>query len=256
MIRSASDVYDRVKRRIGLLARRQHDELLTPTDEDDDVLQSYLEEGLRRLATVTGRLEDTVVLGTVDGRPRIFRPSHIYLVQEAEIYDNGSSYNLDLKDGQEIARKAQAPDATKGRPCEIGTHGVGYWLWPVPDSDNYEIRLQVQMNGTFTTTGTLRTEHELVDEDGTQLYDEDGIPLAVVTFDKADAPDLNDVVNAVPQELHRAMIEYVVAEWFADVGQLELAARPRQLFEQEIRRYKTDPNRQRTATRPYNPLGF
>jgi len=227
MIQTAQEVLAQAKERIGMLAKRSNDPVLAASDDDNPILEGYLGDALREVATRTDRLETTTTPETVASQPHVPRPPHVDVIQEAYVYDSGTAYEMKIYDGGETARAAQAPDAESGRPTLIGDHGGKLWLHPVPD-DQYELALTCTMNG----------EHG------------DSSPA-----DDTEPPTLDGLMEQVPAELTRAVVAYVVAEWFEQSGEIEIAEADRARFERDLRKYGTKPNRQRTHQRPYMPLG-
>jgi len=226
-MQTASDVLERVKRRIGRLAERVGDPSLTPNSSDDAHLQDYLGDGLRELAKKTERLEDTLALTTTAGQGYVLLPPHLDVVQEATVDDGGQTHEMSLYDGAETAHAVQSQSASSGRPKSIGSHSGKLWLHPVPDKAY-----------TITLTAILNGEHG------------DTAPS-----DDSEPPTLDTLVEKTPAELERAVVSYVVAEWMADSGQPDAAQPERQRALRDFRKYGSDPNRQRTHERNYTPLG-
>jgi hypothetical protein len=228
-MQTAQDARDRAKTRIATLAKRVGDATLTPSPSDDDQLDGYVSDALKAIAKKTDRLTATLSLQTVAGQAYIDEPEHVDVIQEAQVFDSGAGHELHLESGGEMARRAQAPDASEGRPHTIGAHGQRLWLFPVPDA-TYDLMLHVSQSGAST--------------DSPQPSD-DTVP-----------PGLDALVAQMPAELDRALVGYVAAEWMVDSGEPEAAERDRARFVRDLERHDTDPNRKRTTTRPYNPLGM
>jgi len=226
MLSTASDVLARAKTRIGTLAERGGDPTLSASDADDELLTDFLGDAITQIAKDTDRLETTTTPETVAGEPSVSLPPHIDLIQEAHVHD-GQAYEMKVYAGQEVARAAQAPGATSGRPKFIGQHGGSLWLHPVPD-EAYELSLVCTMNGAYGSSSPT---------------------------DDTDPPTLDGLVDQLPAELGRAAVSYVVAEWMADHGERGLAQSDRARFERDIDKYSGEPRQQRTHERTYRPLG-
>jgi hypothetical protein len=60
-------------------------------------------------------------------------------------------------------------------------------------------------------------------------------------------PSLTDYLQQMPPELRRALVDYVQAEYLADVGQAELAEQKRGRFFGAISDYDHEPRSQTTS---------
>lgn len=223
----ADDVFTRAKTRIGQLAERVVDPTLSASDADDKVLGLYLDDGLSELAKRTDRMSGSVELTAAAGDASLDLPAHIDHILEAHIDDGTSRVEIETVDGAPIAAKAKGPGATEGSPTKVGTHAAKLWLWPVPDQE-YTLALEVTLNGYW-----------------------ESIPMG-----EGAGPRLDELVRMVPPELERALVAFVVAEWFDFKGEAEVAQLARRRYERGVQRYDTDPRGQTTATRDYNPLGL
>jgi len=225
---TATDVYESVRDRIGVMARRRDQSVPTPTEADHDLLKRYLSDGLSELGSRTDRLTDNVVIETAAGQAFLPRPPHIYTLDEATVQDGGTAYELDVTDGQEVAKRARQPDPARRRPQEIGAYAGKLWFWQVPD-DTYTVDLQVQLSGEYS--------------ESTPVADDE-------------PPTLDQYVTQVPKELDRALVAFVTSEWLDDLSQVELANKAFQWFESRLAKHQDEPIQQSTATRPYNPLSL
>jgi len=228
MLTTATEVYDRVRTQVGKLARRAGRELMTPSNEDEDALELYLEDAISEICTITERMRTSVQLATVPSQEYVERPPYLFMVEEASIYDGGTSYGLEVESGPNVARWSRAPDADEGRPTHIGAHDGQLYLWPIPQTE-YTVDLQITYNGLTA----------------------DAAPSG-----PQDPPQLDTMVEQVPKELNRALAGYVTAEWLEEIGEPEVAQKAAQRFETDVRRFKDEPVHDSTATRPYRPLGF
>lgn len=140
-----SDVLDKVKARAGLLARRADDPSLTPTDGDDDVLTSFIEDGLIEIASRTDRFEAQTTITTAAGTAGYGAPAAAAHVKSVTIGGD----ELDHAPG-DLRAQATAPDATGGKPCRYAFSEGALWLSPVPD-DAYDVTLLYALNGAFVT---------------------------------------------------------------------------------------------------------
>ena len=208
MLTSVADVLDRVKERIGLLARRMDAVLMTPNELEDPILTSYVAEGIREVATRTQRLVSTIELSTTAGQGYVARPPHLHVVEKADVYDTGACA-LRLVDGEEVARVVPQAEPTSARPQVIGAREQRLYLYPVPD-EAYPLRLQAVLNGASGTTPPV---------------------------DDSEPPTLDTYVTLVPTELERALVAYVTAEWFRDAGYGQAAERPAARFREDLERH-------------------
>ena len=225
---TATDVYESVRDRIGVMARRRERSVPTPTEADHDLLGRYLSDGLSEVGTRTDRLTHNVVLETTQGQAFLPRPPHIYTLDEGTVQDGGSAFDLDVVDGQEVAKRARQPNPTTTRPGEIGAYAGKLWFWGVPDGV-YTVDLQVQLNGEYSAS--------------TPVADDE-------------PPTLDQYVALVPKELERALVAFVTSEWLRDLSRVELADLALQWFESRLAKHQNEPIHQSTATRPYNPLSL
>lgn len=229
MLQTAQSVYDRAKTQIGKLARRAERSLLTPSEADEDVLKMYLEDALTEIGTETDRLSTSVKLTTTKGQPYVDQPPHLDVVRQASIYQSSTAYEVEVWDGSEIAQWSRDPAADSGRPDRMGAHEQRLYLYPVPDAA-YTIDLQITMNGATSDNGSSPST-------------------------PSEPPELDTVVAAVPAEFDRALAAHLVGRWFADIGEMELAAEPLETFRIKVEQYNDEPAAQATATRDYNVLG-
>lgn len=227
MLSTATDVFDRVRTEIGKLARRLDEPLATPTSADEDALANYLEDAIKRIGTDTDRLSTSIQLTAVGSQAYVDQPPYLHRIDEANVYDGGSAYEMKVQAGADVAQWGRAPDAETGRPSHIGAWDKKLYLWPVPDGE-YTLDLQITYNGA---TGT--------NPQGVQ-----------------DAPTIDTMVARVPPELDRALANYVSARWLQDTGKPQVAERPMAVYERDVREHKVEPTRQLTAERSYNPLGI
>lgn len=249
-MQTASDVYLQAKRRVGVLAKRGEDPQLALDDVHETMLEVYLKDGLREVAKRTDRLTASLTLSFSSGDAWMERPSHIDVIEEAQALDSGTAYDVSVESGAETARKARAPSPETGRPCEIGHHGGRLWVWPVPDGD-YEIQIEAILNGEVPQGAFVNALTQPAPS-----LNSVSVSGAAVTVSYQPTSRLDLVVAAVPPELERAVVAYVVAEWLSDNAERELAQKPRRRFERDLRKYDTDPMRDTTATRSYNPLSI
>lgn len=244
MLQTATDVYDRVRTEIGKLARRVQEELMTPTPSDEDALEIYVEDALAELATRTERFRDVIRTSTTEGQAWVARPPHMHRLDVVTVYDDDASYDLDKDDGRHISQWARAPDASTGRPTKIGAHAQRLYLYPVPD-DAYPVELTITLNGHVEPEPTVWFFYR-----STQLY-----PTTTTSADRR-PPTLEEMIQRVPSELHRAFVAYVTSEWLLDIGRPNVAERPAQRYERDLRRYSSEPASPSTTSRDYNPLGL
>jgi len=224
---TTDELYDEVRTRIGKLARRIEEPLANPSPNDEDALKEYTSDGIHRVAKVTDRLNTSAQLFTTPSKEFVERPEHMDVIDEVALYDAGTPYELDIEDGQVVARDARAPNATEDRPCRLGAYDGKLYLYPVPDKE-YPIDVQFQMNGAFSDSSPAADE----------------------------PPLLGTLVERVPAELSRALVYYVMAEWLKDTGSPEAAQSPRTSFVRDINRWEDEPIAQSDATVKYNPLSL
>lgn len=215
----ASTILTKAKKRIGALSERVNDPTLAASDADDALLEMYLEDALVEVATRTDRLTDSETLSLSQGTATKPKPPYLDKILEAAIYD-GDRYELKLVEGSTLASASKNPDAETGRPEKVGAHGGSLYFWPVP-SKAYDVELEIGLNGSVGATKTI-----------------------------------DAVVDAAPSELNRALVAFVVREYFDFHGEPGLSDQAGQRYERGVRQHKGDPLAQKTATRHYNPLGF
>jgi hypothetical protein len=226
MFFSPSDVYERAQARIGQLAERANDPTLAASDADDDVLEMYLKDALSEISKRGDRMSGSATLTLPKGQPSVDLPRHIDTVYEAAI-DDDDRFELEVLAGEAVASQAKATGAQEGRPTAFGTHAGKVWVLPVPDRE-YTLQLEASLSGGVSFGAGQ--------PDDTQL--------------------LYELVEAVPAELERALVAFIVREWFALKGEQALAQQAARRFERGIQRHGDDPNPQTTATRDYNPLSL
>lgn len=230
---SATDLFDRVRKRLGTLGRGWGGEaesarrMVAPSDEDTQLLEIYAGDGIGELAKVTDRLNASMQLTTTPSQEYIDRPEHLDVIDEIAVFDGGTGYDVEIKDGQVVASDARVPHADEGRPDTVGAYEGRLYLYPIPD-DEYTIDVQFQMNGAYS----------------------DNSPSAT------DPPLLDTLVDRVPNELERALTAYVTAQWLKDMEEHEAAAQEERRFVRDINRYEDEPIHQSTAEVPYNPLSL
>jgi len=228
MLASADDVYDRVRTRIGTLARQLQRDNVAPQDSDTDALRQYLEDAITTICTDTDRMATVVSLETVVGQPYVERPPYIDRVDRASLTDSGSAFVVERKDGRDLAQWGRNPAATQGRPEYIGGHDGKFYLFPVPD-DTYPLELVVTYNGLVV--------YEAPDNPTVQ-----------------DPPTLDTMVDTLPSDFRKAIVSQVVGRWFEDIGEPEVAQREKQRFYREVEKYEEEPVSNVTSTRGYNIL--
>jgi hypothetical protein len=217
---AVQDLYDKTFQRIGRLAERANDPVLTPNESDYDLFDDFLSDGLSELSTRTRRLRDTVTRTVAEGKKSIDDLGHVHQVLKATVTATGTETELDVMDGYEVAQLAQDVDPQTGRPNCIGEHAGKYWLYPIPEQE-YELTLYAQRNGMMGPSESLA-----------------------------------DLVEAVPAELMAGLSYYLVAEWMLWDSNPELSRVARTRFERALGRHKSPPNSQTTATSSYNPLSL
>lgn len=224
---TSQEVLSRAKRRIGVLARRAGDEVLTPKAGDDPLLEGYLGDALGEIARRTGRLRTSIEVTTSAGTAQHERPPHLDTILDARVHDKGL-HEIDVDTGYKVRQAARSPTAEEGRPDSIGEHAGSLWLYPVPDAA-YTIEIEAEVNGEVG----------------------DSAPA-----DSTEPPTLDGLVALTPPDFDRALVAYLAAEWFTDNGEHELAQQSATRFETDVTRYESAPNQKTTTTRPHNPLNL
>jgi len=227
MLSSLQDVYDQVLQRAGTLARANGRPDVAPTKADTDRLTPHLRQGLAEMATTTRRLKGTETITLASGTSAYTLRPHIDRVRDAMVDLSATSKTLTLEDGADVVRAAASVGAQSGPPTTYGIYAGELHVYPVPDGA-YTVRLYVTENGAFATGTPSPTDP----------------PLAI------------DVLPKVPHELERALIDYVLAQWFEDVGAEGLAEALLESFYRELQDGKRDPHRKRRTKRPYRPMGL
>lgn len=252
MLQQPQDVYDRVRRKIGVLARRHEMELTAPTEDDEVSLQAYLEDSLSELAVETERYRKEVTVRT-STNAFVPRPDFVHHLHVAQIHHEGEAFDLDVTDGRDVATWSRRPNPETGRPTKIGAFGERLYLWPVPDQE-YLIDMLCSLNGSTGSPGSapVETETSWFFLRPTQLF-----PFGSTSSASGPSPPtLGRLLGMTPRELHKAVVAYVTAEWLIDIGEPEIAADPEQRFETDLRDYDQEPIEPSTGERDYNPLGL
>ena len=224
MLTGLQDVYDQVRHRGGLLARRANDPSVAPTADDEPALEPYVRQGLAEIATKTRRLNDAIRIPTEADTADYDLPRHVDRIREAVI-DQDGTHEVKIDNGHDVMLRAEHPQTQKGTPRQIGVQGGRVWLWPVPSSAG-TLRLYVTQNGAYTDSG------------------------------EPDVPEAGDVLGALPTELERTIVDYTLAQWFDAVGEENLARSLMGSYQDDISDATRDPHRKRTTTRSYRPLGL
>lgn len=229
MLQTAQEVYTRARTKIGKLARRHDRPLLTPTESDEDALEIFLEDVLTTICTETDRMSTSIQIDTVADQEWVALPPYVDRIDQANVIDPtpNESFTMTVHAGSEVAQWGRNPAAETGRPEYVGVWDRKIYLFKVPD-DVYTLDLQVTYNGAVGTS-----------------------PPGGVQ----DPPQLDTMVARVPHELDEALTAYLVAQWFFDVGEPEVAAGPWERFQREVMEHETEPVDQSTSTVPYNMIG-
>ncbi len=141
-MQTAADLFKRVRRRAGLLARRAGDPSLVPTGADEDALLDYVKDGLVEIARRTRRFEDSAEIETVAGQACVGVTIALDSVHSVEC----DSANLEHRAGADVREWGVGANAASGKPKYFGlTQGV-LWLYPVPDAV-YTLSLLYSLNG-------------------------------------------------------------------------------------------------------------
>ena len=143
-MQTLDDILDRVKRRLGVLARRVGDTLIAPSDSDDELLTSYTREGVIEIAKKTNRFEGRATISTAKGQAAYAVTSALDVMRKASI----GGRELEHKAGVDVRAAATGPEAKSGRPTCYGLHEGALWLYPVPD-EIYEVDLLYKLNGVY-----------------------------------------------------------------------------------------------------------
>ena len=143
---TADDVLERVKRKIGLLARRVGDPGLTPTEADEPALLAALKDGLIEIAKKTGRFKGEDTIETIAGQAGYGVTSALDVMRKVSIGDR----ELEHKPGADVRAATASPKAKTGLPTCYGLHAGALWLYPVP-SKAYQVDLLYKLNGDFVT---------------------------------------------------------------------------------------------------------
>lgn len=226
-IETATDLFDRVKASIGEAAKKDERSFPVPNAEDDDRLQALASDAISEIAKKTDRLTTAFQTVTTPGQAYLPRPAHVDVIDEANVFDGGSSYPLDVQNGHETAQLGRQPNPDEDRPNCIGAYDSRIWFYPVPDQE-YTIDLYVEMNGEYSDSSPADDEPPLFD----------------------------DLVGKVPKDLERALVAYTSGEWLRLMGYPEIGQSYLQRFYRDVRSYDTEPIQQSRATVEYNPLSL
>jgi len=229
MIQTAQDAYERMRTRLGKLARRRGTTLTTPSEADEDALSQYLDDALGEIGTETDRLTKSLTIDTTQGQEYVEKPPHLDLIKTASVQTGTEAWTAEVEDGQDIAQWARNPSAKAGRPEHIGAYDLRLYLFPVPDAV-YTLDLNITMNGATS--------------------ENDSTPSP-----PADPPTLDEVVKRVPSEFERALTSYLVGRWLEDIGQSELSQMEMERFAVELQKHMNEPVSSSTSQIPHNTLG-
>jgi len=142
-MQTLDDILDRVKRRLGVLARRVGDTLIAPSDSDDELLTSYTREGVIEIARQTGRLERRLETTLRAGQQVQRAPADLAHLRGAYV----AGEELKHVDGKR-ARALVETEAREGEMEVVGFSGGELIVHPAPKSET-TLALHYISNGDF-----------------------------------------------------------------------------------------------------------
>lgn len=225
---SRDDILRYAKERAGAGARHGAT-ASAPTDADDTLLIRFFNDALTQVAQATPYMEGEWTTTLLAGQAAQLLPDSIDRVQRVVVGENGACA-LAHEAGLDVRHRAEHEGAY-GQPNQFGVFGRTLWMYPIPAAE--------EAGGT--------TVHVFFYHAG--LYDD--APVA-----DEGMPTSNELLAMLPQEVRRALADYVVGQWWDVTGEPERARPLLAHFELEVQRNRTRNNRPATARRPYRPLGF
>ena len=212
------------KTRIGKLAGRVVDTDLAANDADDDVLTIYLRTALRKAALRTGRIKGQAVLSVLALQSTYDLPADVHEVKRVQMGEK----ELHRVEGEQLLALIEKPDNKTGQPTHYGLVGQHLHVWPEPEGQHggQNIRVYYRSNGSFLEAGE---SWNLVE------------PTAPM--------DEGDFFATAPQEIEDAIPDYIVGQWFIDLGEASRGIQLTQYFENQLEQMSTDPQKKRKAKR-------
>jgi hypothetical protein len=218
-MQTLDDILDRVKRRLGVLARRVGDTLIAPSDSDDELLTIYTREGLIEIARHTGRLERRLEPTLAAGQHAQDAPRDLAHLRGAYVAGGRALEHVDGK----RARALVETEAREGEVEVIGFSGGQLVVHPAPKGET-TLALHYISNGDFR-------------------------------IGAGELAELDALLAQLAPELRRALADYVQAQWLRDVGEEAQAGRREDRFWAGVDGYRSEPRAPSTSERPYRPLG-
>lgn len=216
-----SSILTDVKRRAGALARRLEDPHIAPTDADDPLLEQYARDGARDIALRTQRIEGRATISVTQGTFEYDVAETVHAPRAAVLkIGDADALTLDPIEGPKA--REQATTRGEGQPRSYGFYGGTLWLSRKPNAD-----------------GTLRLYYVA----GSLIGEEDA------TFTSNETP--GDLFDLMPPELERTIADYVLAEWYFEIGEGSHAGPLYERVERDIDRHQYNPQRPSTYTRSY-----
>jgi hypothetical protein len=212
------------KTRIGKLAGRVVDPDLAANDGDDDVLMIYLRTALRKAALRTKRIKVTAQLSVTADQAAYTLPADVHTVRQVQLADK----ELQRAEGEDAQAATEQPNPDEGAPVHYGLVGTQLILHPVPtaEQDGDPIRVYYRSNGSFLETGDTWT-------------------LSDPTAPTGEA----NLFVELPQEIEDALPDYIVGQWFIDLGEASRGVQLTQYFESQLEEMDVDPQKKRTTRR-------
>lgn len=215
------DIFDRVRRRTGILARRfENPELAVNVDHQADV-DEFIVTAAREIAVQTGRLETVVTITLVEDQYEYELKNHVRQIMMATL----DGVELKHSPGPDV--RTAAEEQASGTPEHYGIFQNDLVVSPAPNATAagkvLSIYFKTASAETLPADGSWNTEEEPAD----------------------------DLLAWLPPELEEALLLHVMHSWFDAIGEYEISDRYGERFWAAVRRHRHDPRKpQHTARKP------
>jgi len=288
MLKTKAYVLDYAKQQAGVLARRQRDAVVAPTDADDALLERYFADGMADVCQRTEHAEGSFDLAVTVGTSAYVLPQSVDTIQQAtfggstvqhaplsDVVSNTSEgvpalyavegRTLHITPAPDVAAIFRTiPPPTAGAIVTNNATGKQYFVpfgsderqnvipttyetltsFDVSANEGDQLRVEMETTGREDPVGKLPIRHT-----HSGAFDDDAPP-------DPGMPSSSDLLSLLPRPLRTALARYVVSLWYADTGELQLAATPQQQYERAIQQTSTKANRLTSVQRPYRGFGL
>lgn len=229
-----AELYSQIHARSGILARRleldgQQGTNVASREADEGVLLIFARQGAAIIARRTRRMEAQATINLVDGTAAYDLGTAVGTPRRMHLVDaDGALSELAHVEGDSIwpATHRDTVSGTKGTPTCFGIYAGMLYVWPIPDA---------------AYTGYLYYESS------SAIGEEDAL-----TTSETPAGDL---LAFLPAEMERPLSDYVLSEWYREIGQHGEAALLMRRFEEDLKRFSSNPHAPKVYHRSYKPYG-